>query len=73
MDMDFESKEPVIKPFKPTDAEQIALGENEDSSDQGRSDNPRSNERHQPYNRLTVDDEIEREQFQGLATPKGRR
>jgi hypothetical protein len=63
MDMGFESKEPVIKPFKPTDAQQIVLGESEDSSDQGRSDDSRSNERHQPYNRLTVDDVIEREQF----------
>ena len=65
MDMGFESKEPVIKPCKPTDAQQIVLGESEDSSDQGRSDDPRSDERHQPYNRLTVGDEIERDQFHG--------
>jgi hypothetical protein len=54
--MGLESKEPVIKPCKPTDAQQIVPGE---------SDDPRSNERHQPYNRLTVGDEIERDQFHG--------
>jgi hypothetical protein len=58
MNMGFESKEPVIKPCKSIDTNQIALGENEDSSDHGCSDNPLYNEHHQPCNRLTVGDEV---------------
>jgi hypothetical protein len=65
MDSGFEGQEPRIQPRKPTDAQQIGLGQNEDSRNQSSSGDLGGNGNHQPQHCVTVGDEIERGQLYG--------